>query len=326
MPLSLDWAAVLIVLQLIYLEGILSIDNAAVLGAMVSRLPRDEPIPWPPPLRFLEAPVHRLLGGQQLAALKAGLFGAYVGRGSMLFAAAWVIQNRWLLLLGGFYLIYLAFAHFGAEAEEAEHLDREPGRIPAAARSFWMVVLNVELADMAFSIDNVVAAVALSREMWVVLTGVFLGIVTMRFAAGIFVRLIQREPILEATAYLLVFVIGLELFAEELLGVHFTDVGKFAISLGVIAVTLIYARSPALQAVGRELRFVRRWLGALSAAIRMVVRPLGWAVKSTTRVSIYAINVTRARRDRRGEPKRRRHRPKRERRRPYHTSGGDGGG
>ncbi|HET8679282.1 MAG TPA: tellurium resistance protein TerC [bacterium] len=320
--MSFDWGVLLVILQLVYLEGILSIDNAAVLGAMVSRLPRDEPIPWPGPLRFLQAPVHRLLGGQQMAALKAGLFGAYLGRGSMLFAAAWVVQNRWLLLLGGFYLIYLAFAHFGAEAEEAEHLDREPGRIPAAARSFWMVVLNVELADMAFSIDNVVAAVALSREMWVVLTGVFLGIVTMRFAAGIFVRLIEREPILEATAYLLVFVIGLELFAEELLGVHLSHAGKFAVSLSVIALTLTYARVPALQDIGRRLRWIRRGLGLLSAAIRMLVRPLGWALKSTTLVG-RAINATRARRAQRvqqlaGAGKRRH-------RRRHRVTGGDGG-
>ena len=320
--MSFDWSVLLVILQLIYLEGILSIDNAAVLGAMVSRLPRDEPIPWPGPLRFLQAPVHRLLGGQQLAALKAGLFGAYLGRGSMLFAAAWVLRNRWLLLVGGFYLIYLAFAHFGAEAEEAEHLDREPSRIPAAARSFWMVVLNVELADMAFSIDNVVAAVALSREMWVVLTGVFLGIVTMRFAAGIFVRLIEREPILEATAYLLVFVIGLELFAEELLGLHLSHAGKFAISLSVIASTLIYARVPALQALGRRLRWIRRGLGLLSAAVRMLVRPLGWALKSTTLVGRNAINATRVRRARRvqhlaGAGRRRRRR--------HHVAGGDGG-
>ncbi|MGQ0569024.1 MAG: TerC family protein, partial [Armatimonadota bacterium] len=181
-----DWSALLIVLQLIYLEGILSIDNAAVLGAMVSHLPRDEVIPWPRPLRFLQRPVHRLLGGQQLAALKAGLFGAYLGRGSMLFVASWVVRNQWLLVLGALYLIYLAFSHFGAKAEAAEQ--REYGRqVAAGSASFWLVVLNVELADMAFSIDNVVAAVALSREMWVVLTGVFLGIITMRFAAGIFV-------------------------------------------------------------------------------------------------------------------------------------------
>lgn len=54
-------AVLLIVLQLIYLEGILSIDNAAVLGAMVAHLPRHAPIPWPRLLRFLQRPVYRLL-------------------------------------------------------------------------------------------------------------------------------------------------------------------------------------------------------------------------------------------------------------------------
>jgi tellurite resistance protein TerC len=249
------WAAALIVFQLIYLEGILSIDNAAVLGAMVSQLPRHDPIPWPRWLQLLHQPTHRFLGGQQSAALKAGRVGAYLGRGAMLFVAAWVVRNKWLLLLGGVYLIFLAVSHFAAEEEEESGADRAP--VPAAARSFWMVVLNVELADLAFSLDNVVAAVALSRLMWVVLTGVFLGILTMRFAAGIFTRLIEREPILEEAAYLLVMVIGLELFAEELLGLHISHGLKFALSAGVIVVTVLYARLPWLQAVGRRLLWIR---------------------------------------------------------------------
>jgi tellurite resistance protein TerC len=191
---QLDLSVILIILQLIYLEGILSIDNAAVLGAMVSHLPREEPIPWPRLLRFLQKPVHRLLGGQRLAALKVGLLGAYLGRGSMLFIASWVIQNRWLLLLGGLYLIKLAVDHLGETPMEAAAAAAEAAGqpVPRLERSFWSVVLAVELADLAFSLDNVVAAVALSRELWVVLTGVFLGIVTMRFAAGIFVYLIAR--------------------------------------------------------------------------------------------------------------------------------------
>lgn len=314
-----DWSAVLIVLQLIYLEGILSIDNAAVLGAMVSHLPRTEAIPWPRPLRFLQKPVHRLLGGQQLAALKAGLFGAYLGRGSMLFVAAWVVRNQWLLLLGGLYLIYLALSHFSAKAEAAEQR-AHGGRVAAASASFWLVVLNVELADMAFSIDNVVAAVALSREMWVILTGVFLGIITMRFAAGIFVRLIKREPVLEAAAYLLVFVIGLELFAEELLGIHFSHAGKFVISLSVLGITLLYARSRPLQALGRRLRWIRRGLAAMSAGVRMLVWPLGWAARGSVRVGRKALGARRAR------GKHAARGASGARRRPQHSSpGGDGG-
>ncbi len=276
------WAASIIVLQLIYLEGILSIDNAAVLGAMVSQLPRHDPIPWPGALRFLQQPAHRLLGAQQGAALRAGLVGAYVGRGAMLFVAEHVVRNQWLLLLGGFYLIYLAFSHFAAEAREEEGIGAEP--VPAGARSFWLVVLNVELADLAFSLDNVVAAVALSRVMWVVLTGVFLGILTMRFAAGVFTRLIEREPILEEAAYLLVMAIGLELFAEELLGVHISHGLKFVISFSIIVVTIMYARLPWLQALGRHLRWIRVVMSGLSGIVQTVFGPLGWAMRRTLHV------------------------------------------
>ncbi len=317
------WAATLIVFQLIYLEGILSIDNAAVLGAMVSQLPRHEPIPWPGALRFLQQPMHRLLGAQQGAALRAGLFGAYVGRGAMLFMAAWIVRNKWLLLLGGFYLIYLAFSHFAAEAKEEESTGAEP--VPAGARSFWLVVLNVELADLAFSLDNVVAAVALSRVMWVVLTGVFLGILTMRFAAGVFTRLIEREPILEEAAYLLVMVIGLELFAEELLGAHISNGLKFGLSAGVIVVTVLYARLPWLQAVGQRLLWIRGPMFALTAIVRVLYAPLGWAMRRTLHAGRRAVHagrtVIRSRRAGRAGPP-----THGGRRRRHHTSPGGHGG
>jgi len=290
---AIDWSAILIILQLVYLEGILSIDNAAVLGAMVSALPRHEPIPWPRALRVLARPVHRVLGGQQMAALKAGLLGAYLGRGTMLFAAAWVVRNRWLLLVGGLYLIYLAITHFGAEAEKAELAERSDVLV-AAARSFWVVVLNVELADLAFSLDNVVAAVALSRQMWVVLTGVFLGIVTMRFAAGLFVRLIAREPILEAAAYLLVFAIGLEVLAEDLFAAHSSHLDKFLISAGILAASLLYAHVPALQALGGRLRWLRRGLAAVSMTARRALGPVGGAVRGSLRAGGRVVTTMRA--------------------------------
>lgn len=276
----MDAAVVLIVLQLIYLEGILSIDNAAVLGAMVAHLPRHERIPWPRPLRMLQKPAHKILGGQRTAALKAGLLGAYLGRGTMLFIASWVIQNRWLLLLGGIYLIKLAADHLGETPEEARaaaaHAAGQPAR--RAERGFWSVVLAVELADLAFSLDNVVAAVALSRELWVVLTGVFLGIVTMRFAAGIFTRLIERYPVLEAAAYILVFNIGIELLLEDLFRVHISDVQKFGVSLGTLILVLLYGALPALQRVGRRMRWVKRVLGYLDLLFIYALRPAAWVI------------------------------------------------
>jgi len=277
--MALDLGVLLIVLQLIYLEGILSIDNAAVLGAMVSSLPKNETIPWPPALRFLQHPVHRLLGGQRLAALKVGLLGAYVGRGSMLFIASWVVQNRWLLLLGGLYLIKLAADHLGdigPGTPEQDVAGVTGESLRRGGRSFWNVVVAVELADLAFSLDNVVAAVALSREMWVVFTGVALGIVTMRFAAGIFVWMIQRYPVLEAAAYLLVFNIGIELLLEDLWHVKLDDAQKFAVSAGTLLFTLAYGRSATLQRIGRHFTWLKRVLGVISLLFLWALKPLGW--------------------------------------------------
>ncbi len=68
--MQFDLGFLYIIIQVIFLEGILSIDNAAVLGAMVSVLPKQDRVPWPTPLKSLGPPTHRLLGGQRSSALK----------------------------------------------------------------------------------------------------------------------------------------------------------------------------------------------------------------------------------------------------------------
>jgi tellurite resistance protein TerC len=304
MNFHFDLGVLLIVLQLIYLEGILSIDNAAVLGAMVSHLPHKEPIPWPGPLRFLQQPVHRVLGGQRMAALKVGLLGAYIGRGSMLFIASWVVQNKWLLLLGGLYLIKLAADHLGETPAQARLAAQEAAGEPVVkvGRSFWNVVLAVELADLAFSLDNVVAAVALSRELWVVFLGVALGIVTMRFAAGIFVYLIARYPELEAAAYLLVLNIGIMLLLEDVFGIHPTDLQKFLVSIGTLGLTLLWGRNKAVQRFARNFRWLRRVLGLIDLVFIYALKPLSWLLGgSVAIVRSLAFMLTTRRRARQAE-------------------------
>ena len=225
MRVDLDF--IYIIIQVIFLEGILSIDNAAVLGAMVSVLPQKDTVPWPGPLKFLGPPVHRLLGGQRSAALKVGLLGAYVGRGLMLVLANFVIHNPFLKILGAAYLIRLAFDNLG-EPEPGEEEQVRAKRMEG--KNFWSVVVAVELADLAFSLDNVVAVVALSNNLPIVMFGVFIGIIAMRFAAGIFTWMVLREPILKPAAYLVVFNIGAELLLDEFWGIGVGGGLKFIIS------------------------------------------------------------------------------------------------
>jgi tellurite resistance protein TerC len=283
-----------IIIQLIFLEGILSIDNAAVLGAMVSVLPSDEPVPYPKVLHFLQGFTDRVFGMQQSAALKVGLLGAYIGRGMMLLLASWVIRNPILQVVGAVYLVKLAFEHLAAgdqpgEAELIEGKRRQE-------RSFWLVVLNVELADLAFSLDNVVAAVALSNKLWVVMIGVALGIIAMRFAAGIFTWLIKREPILETAAYIVVFNIGAELLLSEFAGIHFAAWEKFAISAGTIILCVVYAHFKPLQILAPGLRWIAEGMGDVNELLDWALKPLVVLVKFVFRQTSAPIRALLARR------------------------------
>jgi tellurite resistance protein TerC len=269
-----------VVIQLIFLEGILSIDNAAVLGAMVSVLPSDKPVPYPRVLRFLQKPTNRVFGMQQSAALKVGLLGAYAGRGAMLFLATWVIENPFLRILGAAYLVKLAFEHL-SHPEEDGSKDGQARRHREVGPSFWFVVLNVELADLAFSLDNVVAAVALSNKLWVVMLGVALGIVTMRFAAGIFTWLIKREPILATAAYIVVFNIAVELLVSEFFHIHFESWQKFAISASTLVLCVVYARIKFLHVLAPIFGWISHGMGILNDLISWALRPVTLPIKAT---------------------------------------------
>jgi tellurite resistance protein TerC len=248
------WPIVLIVLQLIFLEGILSIDNAAIIGALVSPLPDKEDIPWPGPLKKLGRFLHPFLGNQRVAALRVGLLGAYLGRGTMLFMASFLINNPWIKLVGAAYLIHLAFDSIEEMSGGGSEEDGEGN--PIQVKSFWATVLTVELMDLVFSIDNVVAAVSLSKLLWVVMLGVAIGILTMRFAAGLFSYAVEREPVLKHAAYILVLVIGIELILEQIWHVEISDLLRFGISIAIILFSLAYAHFEAL----RKIRFVLIWL------------------------------------------------------------------
>lgn len=271
---------VTIILQLIFLEGILSFDNAAVLGAMVSPLSKDKPVPWPRFLRPVGHLLDPLLGPQRFAALKVGLLGAYVGRGLMLVLASYVINNPWLQFIGALYLIKIAIEHLGSfHTEEEEDLLQEVEALRGRQRGFWATVLMVELMDLAFSLDNVVAAVALSRHIVVVMIGVALGILTMRFAAGIFARLIEKEPILGTAAYLLVLNIGVEFLLSEFFHVEFHELTRFAINLITIVLAVVYAHLPILQdLLASPFAFLARLFAYLDKGINLLFFPLTWTL------------------------------------------------
>jgi YkoY family integral membrane protein len=189
-------AGLLIVLNLIVIESLLSVDNAAVLATMVLDLPKE----------------------QRSKALKYGIIGAYVFRGICLLLASWLVKVWWLKPLGGLYLIYLAFSYFknkSAEKGEEESINKEESWLYKSTVGligpFWATVALVELMDLAFSIDNVFAAVAFTDHVFLIYTGVFIGILAMRFVAQAFVKLMEKFTFLEAIAFIVIGVLGIKL-------------------------------------------------------------------------------------------------------------------
>jgi YkoY family integral membrane protein len=188
--------SILVVGNLIVIETLLSVDNAAVLATMVMDLaPR-----------------------QRSAALKYGILGAYVFRGICLFFAAWLVQVWWLKPFGGLYLLFLVWSWWKNGAGQAEkgdgYVKQENWLYRAVSRSigsFWATVMLIEAMDIAFSIDNIFAAVAFTDNIILICSGVFIGILAMRFVAQGFVRLMVEYPFLESCAYIVIGILGMKL-------------------------------------------------------------------------------------------------------------------
>jgi len=187
----------LIILNLIVIESLLSVDNAAVLATMVMDLPKN----------------------QRDKALKYGIIGAYVFRGICLLLAAWLVQIWWLKSLGGLYLLYLAVDYFIKKSKKEEGADEEEDKSKSwiykstvgLMGTFWATVALVEVMDLAFSIDNVFAAVAFTDHIWLIYIGVFIGILAMRFVAQAFVKLMEKFSFLETVAFIVIGVLGIKL-------------------------------------------------------------------------------------------------------------------
>ena len=190
-------AGLLVILNLIVIESLLSVDNAAVLATMVLDLPKE----------------------QRSKALRYGIIGAYVFRGLCLLLATWLVKVWWLKPLGGFYLLYLAINYFRNKAAEEskteEAVKKEESWIYKSTvglvGNFWATVALVEIMDLAFSIDNVFAAVAFTDNVFLIYTGVFIGILAMRFVAQAFVRLMEKFAFLETIAFIVIGVLGIKL-------------------------------------------------------------------------------------------------------------------
>lgn len=203
-PQIFEYSDIAVIAMLILLEGLLSADNALVLAIMVRHLPAD----------------------QRGRALTFGLGGAFVFRAIAIGLAMFIMKLWWLQAIGAGYLIWMMVKHFWFNKDHHEEV--EAGHMADKA-GFWKTVLMVEIADIAFAVDSVLAGVALAKastkvafesKLWVVYAGAVIGIVLLRFAAKAFLKLLDMYPSLEHLAYALVGWAGVKLLVMA--GHHFT--------------------------------------------------------------------------------------------------------
>jgi YkoY family integral membrane protein len=186
--LGLETPAVLIVL--VALEAVLSADNAIALAAIAQGLPNK---------------------ADRDRALNLGLVVAYILRMTLILTASWV-NNYWQFqLLGAAYLLWLAYKHFSNSSAAGED-----GENSSEYGSLWQVIPIIGITDLAFSLDSVTTATAVSSNTWLVLAGGTAGVITLRFMAGLFIRWLTEYSNLEDAGYATVGLVGLRLATKAL--------------------------------------------------------------------------------------------------------------
>ncbi len=190
LPTNFDWHTLLLLPVLIALEAVLSADNAIALAAIT---------------RGLEDPQ------LEQRALNIGLIGAYILRMSLILASTWVINYWQFELAGAAYLLWLVFQYFTSKSAEDE--DSSEPHTPRFA-SLWQAIPVIACTDLAFSLDSVTTAIAISKETWLILIGGTIGVITLRFMAGFFIKWLEEFEYLEDAGYVTVSFVGLRLLVR----------------------------------------------------------------------------------------------------------------
>jgi YkoY family integral membrane protein len=206
--------------MLVALEGLLSADNAMVLAVLVLGLPKH----------------------QQKKALQYGIIGAFVFRISAILLAIYLIEIRFVMLIGAAYLLWLPYNHFFGHEEGADRSAPRQARPWLGLSAFWATVVKVELTDIVFAIDSILVAVAMSNKQWVIITGGILGVIAMRLVIGQLLVLVNRYPRLVDGAFVIIAWVGIKLLLEYLgsAGYIAFHIPK-PVSLGLVVVIFVIA-------------------------------------------------------------------------------------
>ena len=183
-----QWKEVLSVLPvLVALELVLSADNAVALAAIARRCRQPD---------------------QERLALNIGIALALLLRLALIVLAQWVLQHPPVQIFAAAYLLWLFIDHLRTRGDAAaEDESAKAGLVGSLART----VVLLAFTDLAFSIDSVAAAVAISDQTLLIGTGAVIGIIALRFTSGLFIRWLEIYPRLETAGFLAVAFVAVRL-------------------------------------------------------------------------------------------------------------------
>ena len=224
----MEFADFVTIVVLVLLEAALSADNALVLAVLVLPLPKQ----------------------QHQKALRYGIVGAFFFRIVCIVLARHLIALRFVKLIGSLYLFYLPIKYFHTRSSSEAARYIKPARAMLGLSIFWSVVVRVELTDIVFAIDSILVAVAISRKLWVIITGGILGVIAIRVVIGKLLKVIEAYPAIVDGAYIIIGWVAVKLMVEYLHSMNWIDweVPKwFSLSLigAIFIFSLFYARRKA---------------------------------------------------------------------------------
>jgi YkoY family integral membrane protein len=189
LPVDIGLSTPILLLVLVALEAVLSADNAIALASISQGLIDEKLRPQ---------------------ALNLGLIFAYILRMTLIVGATWVIRYWQFQVLGAVYLLWLVFKYFTADKDEDGQKQRPQ------YTSLWQVIPIIALTDLAFSLDSVATAIAVSTDTWLVIAGATIGIILLRFMAELFIRWLAEYTHLEDAGYIAVGLVGVKLLVRAL--------------------------------------------------------------------------------------------------------------
>jgi YkoY family integral membrane protein len=186
-PVEIGASTPMLLLVLVALEAVLSADNAVALASISQGLTDDK---------------------LRRQALNIGLILAYILRMTLILAATWVVRYWQFQVLGAAYLLWLVYQYFSSKTDEdGEHHGPK-------FTSVWQAIPTIAITDLAFSLDSVATAIAVSTDTWLVISGATIGIIILRFMAGLFIKWLDEYTHLEDAGYVTVGLVGLKLLVR----------------------------------------------------------------------------------------------------------------